>query len=159
MQYVDRLLALEAFHLDIDALEQLEATRLYCKHDLTHFLDVARIARIINCENRLGLENEQLYLTALLHDLGRLAEYRDGIDHAIAGRQRAAEHLQAIDYPPTRATAILDAIGTHRHHDQEPNDLSGVISRADTLARPCYRCPAASGCKWPDTRRNHTIRY
>ena len=52
-------------------------------------MDVARIAYIENLEAQLGLEKEDIYIAALLHDLGRVDEYESGIGHHIAGRKRA----------------------------------------------------------------------
>ena len=62
-------------------IEELEQDRVFCRHDVIHFLDVARLAWIENMEQQLGLEKEHVYAAALLHDIGRHLQYEQGIPH------------------------------------------------------------------------------
>ena len=62
-------------------IEELEQDRVFCGHDVIHFLDVARLAWIENLEQQLGLEKEHVYAAALLHDIGRHLQYERGIPH------------------------------------------------------------------------------
>ena len=48
-------------------LEQLERERVFCRHQMIHLLDVARIAYIRNLEEGLGLQKELIYAAAILH--------------------------------------------------------------------------------------------
>ena len=48
----------------------LERDRIFCGHDMAHFLDVARLAYIFNLEENLGIEKEEIYTAALLHACG-----------------------------------------------------------------------------------------
>ena len=69
MEYVRKLLQETDYLLQMKKLEQLEAERLFCRHGLSHVLDVARIAWIMVLEKQMQVEKEVVYLTALLHDM------------------------------------------------------------------------------------------
>lgn len=114
MKYVDRLLQETEYLQLLETLECFEQDRIFCRHNLTHLLDTARIAWIRCLEQKLEMEKEQLYLAALLHDLGRIWEYEKGIPHEKASVVLAEQLLVEIQYPKERSAVILDAIGTHR---------------------------------------------
>lgn len=59
----------------------LEENRIFCKHDIKHFLDVARLAMILNLTEDFGIDKELIYAAALLHDIGRYRQYTEGIPH------------------------------------------------------------------------------
>ena len=42
-------------------IAHLERDRQFCRHDLVHFLDVARLAYIENLERGLGVDKELIY--------------------------------------------------------------------------------------------------
>ena len=48
-------------------IKRLEKERIFCRHQMTHLLDVARIAYIKNLEENLGLEKDVIYTAAVLH--------------------------------------------------------------------------------------------
>ena len=73
----------------MEQIRVLEQDRIFCRHDTTHFLDVARIAYIENLENGLGLAKEEIYAAALLHDIGRHLQYTRGIPHEQASAMEA----------------------------------------------------------------------
>ena len=56
-------------------LEKFEKERIFCRHTLEHFLDVARISYIQVLENDMKYSKEVIYAIALLHDIGRVLEY------------------------------------------------------------------------------------
>ena len=62
-------------------LEEFEKERIFCRHTLEHFLDVARISYIQVLENDMKYSKEVIYAIALLHDIGRVLEYEKGIPH------------------------------------------------------------------------------
>ena len=72
-------------------LEEAEQKREFCRHQMPHLLDVARIAYILNLERQLGIEKEVIYTAALLHDIGKFGQYRDGIPHEIGKRNCQAD--------------------------------------------------------------------
>ena len=58
-----------------DKLKEAERGRKFCRHQMEHLLDVARIAYILNLEQKLGIRKEVIYAAALLHDIGKYRQY------------------------------------------------------------------------------------
>ena len=138
MERIDRMLAHSAFRSALEELESLEADRIFCRHSLEHLLGVARLMRIYNLEQGLGLAPELLYAAALLHDIGRGAQYTSGIPHEEAGVALAGP--------------ILEDCGA-------PSALGRLLYRADKQSRPCFACPASDQCNWPEEKKNHSLEY
>lgn len=159
MIYSDRLLTNPKYLDLIDGIEKAEQGRIFCGHDLSHFMDVARIARIINCEEDLGLDADDIYVSALLHDVGRLQEYEEGTPHDEAGVAIAASFLEKISYPEVKRAAILEVVSGHREAEEAGTLLTELIRRADKLSRPCFICPARTQCKWPESQKNKFFTY
>ena len=44
-----------------ERLQELEKNRSFCRHQINHYLDVARIAYILNLEGQLGISRELIY--------------------------------------------------------------------------------------------------
>lgn len=154
MEYVARLLRNEEFLGVVRELEVREENRVYCRHDFTHLMDVARLGYLYALEEGITLDKEQFYLAALLHDIGRAEEYESGISHAEAGKKLAGEILLHIGYPGEKIPEILAAIGEHRGGKTAGKGLSGLLKRADKESRPCFACKAADTCKWSVEKRN-----
>ena len=117
MEYLRRLIQETDYLERMKELETLEQDRKFCRHGLQHVLDVARLAWIKVLEEQQPVEKEQLYLTALLHDMGRIAEYRQGIPHHEAGIIMAINYLQQIGYPQEKCELIFEAIQEHRNKE------------------------------------------
>ncbi|MCI9082680.1 MAG: HD domain-containing protein [Lachnospiraceae bacterium] len=164
MRYVERLLQDIEYVTLVKKQEEAEADRRFCRHGLSHFLDVARIAWIM-CfeeaaeEHRMldGWEKEQIYLTALLHDLGRLAERKEGIPHHQAGADLAKYFLKKIDWPLDKQQEILNAIQGHRGEEKLNNEFTNLIKKADNKSRNCFFCDMQEACNWNCERKNKTI--
>ncbi len=135
MERVHRLLADEEYRQSIKKLEKLEQDRIFCHHGIEHLLAVARIAWIENLEEKLGLEKEEIYLAALLHDLGRVDEYERGIPHHEAGKKRAEYFLRKLGAPKTQQKEILRAIGEHRTRNRTEDGARASVNRAADGAR------------------------
>lgn len=159
MEYVRRLMQETDYLKQIEQLEELETERRFCRHGLEHVLDVARIAWIQVLEEKLSYEKEEVYLTALLHDIGRILEYREGIPHHEAGQKMAEDILGQIGYPKEKSTIILTAIGEHRKKNKLNDDFINIIKKADSISRNCFFCKACGECKWKEERKNKTILY
>lgn len=159
MEYVRRLMQETDYLKQIEQLEELETERRFCHHGLEHVLDVARIAWIQVLEEKLSYEKEEVYLTALLHDIGRILEYREGIPHHEAGQKMAEDILGQIGYPKEKSTIILTAIGEHRKKNKLNDDFINIIKKADSISRNCFFCKASGECKWKEERKNKTILY
>lgn len=192
MKYVNRLLRETEYLQMIKELEQKEKERIFCGHGLSHALDVARIGWILALEQdqKKSVEpeeslKEKIYLTALLHDLGRLWEMKHGIPHHKAGAALAGELLEQIQYPQKERNDILEAVSGHRGEanamgetesghrgEQQVISASGsaewkdrklninfinLIQKADNRSRNCFCCSAQEGCNWSQERRNQGI--
>lgn len=107
-----------AFRGHMRRIEDAEQTREFCKHGMTHLLDVARIAWIFNLERGLGFDREVVYAAALLHDLGRSEQYATGEDHDVAGARIAADILDSLPdglrFDADERAVILAAVSGHR---------------------------------------------
>lgn len=123
-----------------------EKNRIYCRHDIAHFLDVSRVAYVISLEENLNINKEIIYAMGFLHDIGRWMEYENGIDHAVASKKLAGEILDACDFNNTEIKEILAAIESHRKKN-EKSILGDVLYKADKLSRNCVLCSAKVTCK------------
>lgn len=168
MPYVAALLLDADYRERVRRLEALEADRIYCRHNMAHFMDVARLAWIRNLEENRRLDREMIYLYALLHDMGRVAEYEQGISHAQASAGYAGEIFSRLGYPADRGRVICTAILSHRGSSQryrsgsrqnepkteEAEAFADLMRWADHASRMCFCCPAQRDCKWEEERRN-----
>lgn len=138
-------------------LESLESERIYCRHDLVHFLDVARIAQLMAMESALSLSPDVIYTTALLHDLGRIDEYTDGTAHHEASYQKAKIFLKELSFSDEEKALILSAIKNHRQENGNP--FNKIFYQADKRSRLCFNCPAETTCNWQASKKNFSIDY
>ncbi len=136
-------------------IEQLERTRIYCRHGLPHLLDVARIAALLAAERGAPYPRDVIYAAGLLHDIGRVRQYQYGEPHAQAGLSAAAEILRGTAFTEEEQREILQAVC--RHQTGGENDLAQLICEADHASRMCFACDARDTCNWPEERRNQTV--
>ena len=54
------------YQQEFSALQKAEQERIYCKHTMEHFLDVARICYIMVLQDRAEISRELIYGAALL---------------------------------------------------------------------------------------------
>ncbi|MDD2216941.1 MAG: HD domain-containing protein [Eubacteriales bacterium] len=157
----------------MDQINKFEKQRIYCGHDLPHFLDVARIAYIFNLEEDGQIPKELIYAAALLHDVGRAEQYKSDIAHDKAGVEIAQRILHNCEFTNDEIFIIVKAVRGHRGcaggdkkiGRPEENDilhskallLAKYIRKADKLSRPCYTCDAANSCNWQDDKKNLEI--
>lgn len=160
MERIDRILSHPGFRGALEALERLEEDRIFCRHGLDHLLTVARLMRIYRLEEGLDLSPEMLYAAALLHDIGRGAQYTRGIPHEVAGVALAEPILTDCGFSRREREEILAAIGGHRNGaGGSPSTLGRLLYRADKQSRPCFACPASQQCNWPEEKKNHSLEY
>ena len=156
MKRIDRIIHHPVFTDRLARLQVLEAERIFCRHDLTHLLDVARVMWITVLEQKLPLDREVVYAAALLHDLGRVDQLQRGIPHHQAGAELAARILPEAGFTPEETREILHAIRAHRS-EGDRQTLGQLLYRADKASRMCWQCSAAGECNWSDTRKNTGI--
>lgn len=152
MRRVNNILKNKRYEQLLSQIEELETDRIFCRHNIDHFLDVARIATIMNDDEGLGIERDMVYAAALLHDIGRGQQYINGTAHETASADIAPSILNECGYSDKETEEIVDAIRQHGNEEvKEQKDLTGILYRADKASRKCYRCDAKDKChKSPD---------
>ena len=78
----------------VKKIQALEQQRIFCRHNIPHFLDVARLSWIENLEQGLGISKELIYAAAMLHDIGRHLQYTEQIPHDKGSAMLAEEILK-----------------------------------------------------------------
>lgn len=125
-----------------------EVERSFCRHDLQHAVDVARVAYIISLESKYDLSKEIIYAAALLHDIAKWKQYREKLDHAAEGAVLAREILEDLNCNKKDTEMILDAIRSHRIKGKGTSPLSIVLYAGDKSCRPCIDCSMVKECDW-----------
>ena len=156
MENVNSILSNPKYKALLKKLGELEKDRWFCGHDLEHFLDVARIAYITVMEEGLSFKKEVIYAIALLHDIGRVVEYTEGMDHHKASAEIAKELLDETNFTKEDKEDIIRAIINHRKEAED--ELSKLIYKSDKLARNCFNCRAYEECYWDKEKKNKIIK-
>lgn len=160
MERVNKILNNSIYKNSYRLNEECEKTRIYCKHDMAHYLNVARIAWIFNLEENIGLSREIVYATALLHDIGKHEQYLNKIPHEIASAKIALDILKDCGFDEEETKIIISAIEKHRDPSiKDCPDLNGIMFRADKMSRSCFTCEASDTCNWDLEKRNLEIKY
>jgi len=160
MERVNKIINNSIYKNTYKLIEDYEKTRIFCKHDMAHFLDVARLAWIFNLEENLGISREIIYVTAILHDIGKYEQYINKIPHEIAGIRIARSILNEYEFNETENEIILSAIKTHRDEERmNCENLNRILYRADKMSRSCFTCDAKTSCNWNIKKMNLIIKY
>ena len=142
-------------------LEELEKTRIFCRHQTEHLLDVARIAYILNLEGGLGLSRDLIYTAALLHDIGKSRQYEEGIPPETASAALAERILSDMPsdlaFTAEEQLQILTAIRGHRKPRSGAGPLESLLYKSDKMSRTCFACPAEPECNWDSAKKNTEI--
>lgn len=153
MKRVNGIVRHPLFERQLARLGELEKTRVFCRHDLQHLLDVARLGWIAALERQLPLERDVVYAAALLHDLGRVEQIEEGTPHHQASAALAARILPEAGFSEEEVSRIQSAILAHRE-DGGGDCLGKLIFWADKACRTCWSCGARTGCSWSDEKKN-----
>lgn len=145
------------FLAEYQRLQTIEANREYCRHDLQHFLDVARACWIWALEEHLPLEKEVVYAAALLHDIGKGLQYEKGIAHDVASVDLAKVILPDCGFAESECELILEAIAAHRQKSDAASPLVRLLYDADKKTRLCFGCSANAECNWSEEKKNYDI--
>lgn len=160
MERIQRILNHSLYKEYIEKIKTCEQSRAFCRHNTVHFLDVARIAWILNLEKNLGIDKELIYATALLHDIGRFVQYDTGEDHATVSARLAPTILDDCGFTEKEKALVIDAIAKHRVLENTGvDDLTTIIYRADKLSRACYFCEVEKDCNWKNEKKNKELTY
>ncbi len=147
MRRINKILSNNMFLEKITEIDKLESDRIYCKHNISHFLDVARIAYIKLLENNIDVSKEIVYAIGLLHDLGRADQYKFGTPHNINSRDIIKDILIESDFDSCEIEIIVNSIEHHNQKD-EYNILNSLIYEADKESRICMFCNSKNTCIW-----------
>lgn len=157
MERFNSLLHDEAYLNCLNKNQLSEQDRIFCKHGIEHFLDVARIAHIINLEENLCYSKEIIYVTALLHDIGKFMQYEENIPHEISSDNLSQDLLKKYDFTNEEINLIREGILGHRNKNSK--GFAKLIYQADKLSRSCFACSAEKLCNWERNKKNFEIYY
>ena len=143
MNRVNKILRSEEYKNCLNIITEKERERIYCKHTIEHFIDVARIMQLMNLERGLLIDKEIIYATALLHDIGRS---KSDEEHDIQGALIAQRILKQCDFDESEIKIIMAAIAAHRKKHEDT--LNQLLYLADKMSRTCFYCKAKKSCKW-----------
>lgn len=134
MGRVNRILAHSLFRDCLCRIEEAERERIYCKHDMRHFLDTARLAWIGNLEQGLGMEKEMIYAAALLHDIGRAKQYACGMPHDAASAELICRIMPECGFSAGETAEVAAAVTGHSQSRgevlEERNDEKDKVKAA-----------------------------
>ena len=151
MEKFQLILSHPVFLEELAKISLAEKERIFCKHSLSHSLDVCRIMQIYALENDLSFSKDVLYACGLLHDIGRSYE-----DHHLHSVVIAKIILPQCHYSSDEITQIIDAIHAHRQ-STSADALTQLLYRADKESRGCFLCKAKKDCNWPIEKQNTTF--
>jgi len=165
MDRINQILCHPLFIKYMNKNADMELDRIFCKHNLEHVLEVARIADILTnrmeftVENRArGDVNDLIAAAALLHDIGRHVQYETGEKHGIVSARLAPTILEACGYTAAEIETIVDAIRTHSDKKLiNDKSLNGILAKADMLSRNCSACKAKDKCNWSEEAKKHPM--
>lgn len=157
MERVNNILEDIAYNELITDIKRWESKREFCKHNMRHFLDVARIAYIMVLEREMNVKKDVIYAIGLLHDIGRGEQYENKTPHEEASAKLAPSILQRSGYTENEIETIISCIKNHRNKENIEGSLEEIIYRADKLSRPCYSCKAENKCDWDRLKKNMGI--
>ena len=158
MKKVNEILNNTIYKKCIKEIEVMEQDRVFCRHNINHFLDMARIAYILVLEEGLSYSKEVIYAIGLLHDIGRAQEYKNNINHDEAGVMISEKILKETSYSTDEINLILNAVANHGNKDAEDKFLN-IIYKSDKLTRNCFDCKAEKECYWSIEKKNMEIKY
>lgn len=160
MDKINQILKHPLFQTYMQANQEKEENRIFCRHNMSHIMDVARIAYILNIEESYGFSKELIYASALLHDIGRHVQYETKEKHAFVSARLAPEILIDCGFDEQDIQKITDAIYTHSDKNLiHERTLNGLLARADQLSRACYSCQASDSCDWSEARKNKIMQW
>lgn len=157
MENIDKILNSKLYKEALEKLKKYEQDREFCNHNIEHFIDVARIAYIMVLEEGINVSKEVIYAIGLLHDIGRVKQYEEGIHHDIASVDMSKEILKETTFTKEDINIILNGIANHRKKND--NKLENIIYKADKLSRQCFSCKAEKECYWSSEKKNFKITY
>ena len=157
MERVNKIINHPKYKKYLSKIEYHEQNREFCRHNMEHFMDVARICYIMCLEENLQVNKEVIYGVALLHDIGRWVQYEDSTPHEKASYDLSGEILRACNFNESEINTILQGILNHRNKNAE--SFNKKVYDADKLSRGCFLCKVEKQCNWAKEKKNLNIIY
>lgn len=157
MERFNRILNDNLYKKYLDEIKECEKERIFCKHNLEHFMNMARILYIKVLEEGINISKEISYTIGILHDIGRAEEYRNNTPHHIASIELSKEILKDKGFTKEEEEIILKAIFDHRYGGKDT--FGRIVYESDKESRECFYCLAEKECKWSKEKKNLTIKY
>ena len=156
MSRIDKIIQNPQYVDTLKRLQALETDRIFCRHDMSHFMSVARLMWIEVLEQQLSVDREVVYAAALLHDMGRVEQMEHGTPHEQASADLAAQILPYAGYNEEEVRQVTSAILSHRK-ESTTSTLGRILYQADKRSRACWCCSASNLCNWPEQKKNKGI--
>lgn len=159
MNRVNLIFGHKLYIFNVQKNTEIERDWVYCKHDIVHFMDVARIAYILNLEREFGLCKELIYAAAILHDITKWRQITNDEPHNETALEPAEIILTDCNFAPAEIKLILNAILHHRK-GTGADPLAQIIFEADKLSRACCCCTFDKAtCNWDLKQKSQQIKY
>lgn len=156
MNRIDRIIQNPQYVDTLKRLQVLETDRIFCRHDISHFMSVARLMWIEVLEQQLPVDREVVYAAALLHDMGRVEQMEHGTPHEQASAEFAQQILPDAGFNEEELSEVTAAILSHRK-ESTTSTLGRILYQADKRSRDCWCCSASDLCNWPVEKKNKGI--
>lgn len=157
VERINHILHNPVYRAHLKRTERKEKNRRFCRHDLQHALDVARIAYILVLEENLKIPRDIVYAAALLHDIGKWVQLEKDIPHHLSSAKLAVELLDAAGYDEQEKALIVSAILQHRTKGLPTGSFNAILYTADKRSRPCYDCKEYERCDWSLEKKNQDL--
>ena len=155
MEKVNRLLNNEEYREMLSCIQEAEKERIFCRHDMRHFLDMARLLHIYCLEEGIKADKPLIYAIGLLHDIGRAAQYKTGEEHHTASARAAEKLMPTCGFDEEQTKTAVNAILSHRSGSEDK--FFKLVYKADKKSRLCFECKARGECNWPKEKMNLEI--
>ncbi len=168
MERINKILNNSKFKTILADLKKIEKDRVFCKHTMEHFISTARICYMLFLEDNVrknlveelkSINKDIIYAAGILHDIGRLEQYKSGKDHALVGAEMSKDILIDAGYNTKEIKIITDAIKEHRNLPEKPTYLGEKLYKADKLSRHCYNCSVKNQCHKKDSIKKQPFQY
>ena len=153
MKRIKLLLENKEYRAMLDTIAKAEKDRIFCGHGLQHFFDTARLLYIFCLEEGLDIKKELIYAAALLHDIGRAAQYTNGSEHHTASAEAASRLMPLCGFDENETKTAVNAILSHRQ-DGNADKFAALLYKADKKSRLCFDCKAKAECNWSLEKMN-----
>ena len=158
MKRVWNIISHPSYQENLNRNMEAEKKRIFCVHDMQHFIDVARLAYIFKLERGYAVSKEMIYAAAFLHDIGKWQQYEQGIPHESASSELAGEILVDAGFDEEECEYIIAAIRFHRKGNGS-SELDEVLYDADKISRNCYTCVVQDECNWEEEKKNLKVTW